>query len=215
MRFGVRRACSALTLLAATLAAGCGGMPTAPNPDNGVLTLTITPADTAVTSLQLDSAALEVENLSVLGDVAPDSRSMIAKANIDLLSAGSRFTFTMLPQGVYSRVRFNIHHVVFQGTWRGVQVQCQIEIGDDGVGGIVDLRTATGGELAPGHDVTLPVTLDVGSWFADNLLDAAVQSGGNIQIDEYNNTAIGQQLATRALSSFTLSDGSSTTTPLQ
>lgn len=205
MRLGLRQAWATTALVGAALAAGCGQAPGTANPPDGVLTLEITPADTTVASLQLSSATLRVENVSVFGDTAPDSRSMLSNANIDLLSAGSRFTFTMLPEGVYSRVRFALERVELQGTWRGTPLQAQLEAEDDGGANVVDLRSA-GAELAPGHDVTLSVSLDVGSWFAGALLDQAVASSGSIRIDEYDNTTVGQTLVSRVLGSFSLAD---------
>ena len=192
-----------IVALVAGALAGCGGNPGGnPPPDAGTLTLTITPTSPATSPLALQQARLKLDNVSLVGDVVPDGRSMLSDVSIDLLSSGMSFAFTMLPQGVYSRVRFTVDNVAMQGTWRGVPLTIQLEPLDGSSIGVVDLRSSAGVEVAPGHDVTIPVVIDAASWFGGALLDSATQSSGQIVVDANNNVAIVQQLLSRIAPSF-------------
>lgn len=202
MRVGLKRAGGAVALLAAALA-GCGNPPGRTNPDPGVLTLTLRPGSPAVSGLQLDAARMELEHLEILGDVPAGDRATLPSAEVDLLGAPSRYVFSMLPQGVYSRVRASLDHLELQGSWRGMPLHVDVE-GEDH--GLIDLRTASAAELAPGHDVTLDADIDVGSWFAGDLLDQATAIGGQIEIDEYVNGGVGAELVARAVASVSLED---------
>ena len=122
---------------------------------------------------------MAIENLTVIGDVAPDGRSMLSDFDLDLLGATRSFTFDMLPQGVYSRITFRIDAIHAQGSWRGVPLTIQIEP-EDGTPSNVDLRSSSGVELTAGHDATLTVRVDAGSWFAGDVLDSAAQSSSQI-----------------------------------
>jgi hypothetical protein len=198
-----RRSWGRVAALAAALAlTGCGNGPVTP-PDEGVLTLRFVPTSPAVSPLALSSSRLTIENLTLLGDVAPDGRSMLSELTIDLLSSGVSFMFTMLPQGLYSRVRFSVDKVVLEGSWRGVPLHVQLEVDN---APIVDLRSAAGVEVGPAQDVLLAIRIDGASWFAGNLLDTAVVASGEIVIDSGNNLTIGEQLLARVAASFSLDD---------
>jgi len=203
-RIGVRSGCVGALLVAAALLSGCGQSPGMQPPAGGVLTLNLAPSAPSVSGLSLSSAKIQIENLTVIGDVASGHAS-VSELSLDLLGATQSFTFDMLPQGVYSRVDFRVDSLQAQGTWRGVPLQIQLEPGD-GSAATVDLRSSSGMELAAGHDVTFTVSVDGGSWFAGNLLDSATQSSSQIVVDQYNNTSIGSQILMRALASFTLHD---------
>ncbi|HEX8952021.1 MAG TPA: hypothetical protein VF945_09260, partial [Polyangia bacterium] len=95
-----------MLLAAATLLPGCTHSPGTQPPPDGVLTLNIDPAPVAVSNLVLQSARMQIEKLTVIGDTVPDGRSMLAEIVVDLLAAARSFSFGMLPQGVYSRVTF-------------------------------------------------------------------------------------------------------------
>ena len=203
MRVRLKWAWGAVALLAAALA-GCGNPPGQGNaPDPGVLTLTLRPTDTTVDGLALASATMRLEHVEILGDVPAGDRSMLSSAEVDLLGAPSQYVFSMLPQGVYSRVRAAIDHLRLQGSWRGTPLRIDVEGEDQG---LIDLRTATAQELGPGHDVMLTASIDVGSWFAGALLDQATPFAGQILIDEYDNHGVGTELAARAIASVTLAD---------
>ena len=45
----------------------------------------------------------------MFGDVAPNGRSMLSSVQLDLLGQPQSYSFDMLPQGLYSRVRFNVN----------------------------------------------------------------------------------------------------------
>jgi hypothetical protein len=199
------RSCARLqvaTLLTVLALCGCRAAPGSAAPPAGVLTLSLTPSLTTSTELQL-SGHLEIENLTVLGDVAPDARSMLLEFALDVMAA-RKFSFAMLPQGVYSGVHFLVGEVQLQGSWRGVPLRVQLD-SDQGLA-VVDLRASAGVELSPGHDAELPITVAVDSWFAGNLLDSASQSASQIVIDATNNAAIASQLLTRIAASFALHD---------
>jgi len=195
------------SLLAACLGAfalaGCHGLGGTTPPADGVLTVRITPAPLAVDPLVAQSAKLQIEKLTVLGDVAPDGRAMVSEFNLDLRSSGAAFTLTMLPQGLYSRVRFNIDHFALQGTWRGMPLQISVE--HEEAGAAIDLRSA-GVEVTPGHDAELVVGVDSSTWFADNLLDSATVEGGQIAVDGSHNTALAATLTARLATGYTLQD---------
>jgi hypothetical protein len=194
-----RRSCRALVALVAV--AGCHGQVGAPPPPDGVLTLSIAASASPAEPLQLTSASLGIERLTVLGDVAPDARAMVAEAHIDLLSTGKTLTFMMLPQGLYSRVQFRFEELSLQGSWRGTPLSVHL---DSDNGELVDLRSAAGVEVTPGHDGSFAVTVDDNSWFAGDLLDSATQAQGQILVDALDNTAVGSQLFARVPASFSL-----------
>jgi hypothetical protein len=200
---GLRRGLRAAAFAGAASLAGCGGVVGGPPPPaDGTLTLTITPGSASVSQLTLASASVHLEGISVIGDVAPDGRSMISDLQIDALStAGTSVKLATIPQGVYSHVRFKVEHTSAQGTWRGMPLSVSLE-SDDGTP--VDLSSSAAVDVAPGHDGTFSVTLDVASWFAGALLDGATPVSGQITVDNGNNSAIGSQLKSRVAASFAL-----------
>jgi hypothetical protein len=183
--------------------AGCGGIVGGPPPPHdGTLTLSFTPSAASVSQLTLASAGVHLEGISVIGDVAPDGRSMISDLQIDALSTtGTSVKLPTIPQGVYSRVRFKVEHTSVQGTWRGMPLSMSLE-SDDGTP--VDLSSSAAVDVAPGHNGTFSVTLDVASWFAGQLLDGATAVSGQITVDNANNATIGSQLKSRVAASFAL-----------
>ncbi len=206
MRAGrsIRSGCVGALLLAASVACGCGQSPGSQPPADGVLTVDIQPAPVSVSGLVLSSAHMQLENVTVIGD---SSNGRLGEVSLDLLAAARMFTLDMLPQGVYSRVTFRVDSWEAQGTWRGVPLQIQLESGDGSTTANVDLRSSSGVELSAGHDVTLTVTVDAGSWFAGDLLDSATQSSSGIVIDGVtNNPSVGATLASRVAASFALQD---------
>lgn len=203
-RKGVRSGFVGALLVAAALLSGCGQSAGMQPPAGGVLTLDLTPSPISVSGLSLQSAKVQIEGLTVIGDIT-SARANPSELSLDLLGAMSSVTFDMLPQGVYSRVDFRVDSLEAQGTWRGVQLQVQVET-PDGAPATVDLRSSSGMELGAGHDVTFTVTVDGGSWFAGNILDSATQTSSQIVVDQYNNTSIGSQILMSALASFTLHD---------
>lgn len=204
-RHSLQRFVAAASLLGASALVGCGN-PSGSGPPAGTLTVDVTPTVSAVSGLHITSGKMQIEGLTVLGDVAPDGRSMISEFNLDLLSSGASFSLSMLPQGVYSRVRFTVDHANVAGTWRDVPLTIAIEGGDDGgSASVVDLRS-DGVEVAPGHDGTLALGVDAGSWFAGNILDGAPAVQNQIVIDGSHNAAVAAQLLARIPASFTLQD---------
>ena len=193
-----------LTVVAALV--GCGGPPTNPPPTNGALTLSVTASPTAVPGLVVSSGGMQIDGLTVLGDVAPDSRSTVREFSLDLTSTkGAAFTLSMLPQGVYSRVRLAVGHVDLQGSWRGIPLHLQFETEDDN-GAWVDLRAADSVELAPGVNAGFALSVDHGAWFAGNLLDSATITQSQILVDYANNASLTAQIVSRLPGSFALHD---------
>lgn len=174
-------------------------------PGLGSLLVTISPSSTPVANLQLQSASLHFQNLSVFGDVAPNGRSMLSSAQLDLLGQPMTYSFEMLPQGLYSRVRFNVSEAQIQGSWRGHPLQIGIESDDLG-GAVIDLRSPSGVEVQPGQDGSFAVAESLSAWFDGNLLDSATpDANGKITINDDVNRAVASQLSAKMVASFTLS----------
>ncbi|MDB4966526.1 MAG: hypothetical protein JWN44_2215 [Myxococcales bacterium] len=171
-------------------------------PKPGQLTLTFTPAPPAVPNLTLDSGTMHIERINVLGDAPPPMHMPpVQSFDLDVLSPGTSLTFTMLPPGVYSRVQLMFSNVQLQGSWRGTPFSARVASFRPLP---VDLRSATGKELAHDENVSFTVGVDVTSWFAANLLDSAAPSAGQLVIDEQNNGAVGAELMMRIGRSFSL-----------
>lgn len=201
------RGLRAAAFAGAAALAGCGPKPGGPPPPpNGTLTVDFAPSHGAVTNLTLSSASVHLEGITVIGDVTPDGRSMISDLSIDALGSGVAQTLSAIPQGVYSRVRFKLEHAAAQGTWRGMPFSYSVENDDGSRVAPVDLSSRSGVDVAPGHDGTFTVTLDVASWFANAILDGATAAGGQITIGGSNNSAVAQQITARVAGSFALHD---------
>ena len=198
-RHSLTRLAAAASLTALT---GCGNPGGSNGPQPGTLTVDVKPAASAVAGLTLTSGKMEIEGLTVYGDVTPDGRSMVQEFSLDLVSPGATFSLSMLPQGVYSRVRFAVDGVSVAGTWKTTPFTVALEGGDNNV---IDLRS-NGVEVGPGQNVGLSVGVDPGSWFANNLLDGATVSSQQIVVNSLSNGAVGAQLLARIPASFTLQD---------
>jgi hypothetical protein len=188
----------------ATLA-GCSGTVGHSAPVNGALTVDFMPRSATLANLTLLAASVHLESVAVLGDVTPDARSMIADVSVDALGPGESTKLATIPQGVYSRVRFNVEHLAVQGTWRNLSLSVQLD-NDDSSALPVDLSSPDGVDVTPGHDGTVTVTIDVAGWFGNALLDGATAAGGQIVVDRANNVAVAQKLRTNVATSFALQD---------
>jgi hypothetical protein len=207
-RRSLSRFAAAASLWGAAVLGGCSGQTGGNGPPPGTLTVDVRPTVSAVAGLQLSSGHVQIEGLTVLGDVAPDGRSMVSEFDLDVLSSGASFSLSMLPQGVYSRVRFSVDHATAAGSWRGMPLTVALEPTDDNGASVVDLRS-NGVEVAPGHDGELAVGVDAGAWFAGNVLDGAAPDQGQIVVDGSHNTAVASQIISSLLGSFTLQDSAS------
>lgn len=205
-------ALAAFGVLALVAASGCTPA-TMPPPASGTFTFDLLPTVPAPGDLVITSGHLKLEQVMVLGDVTPDDRSMLDEIDLDLLQPGRSFTFSMLPQGLYSSVRFSIDHLELQGSWKGVPLQISVEPDD----AVVNLRSPIGQEVGPGSSAHFSVTFDVGAWFAGNLLDSAQVASGQIAINGQTNAALAKQLMTQVLASFALDQpaASAAAAPLQ
>jgi hypothetical protein len=185
------------------LLTGCGNAPGGTMPPNpGALLITFTPAPVSVANLQLSSASVQIEALSVFGDVAPNGQSMLRESQVDALDAPTTFTFAMVPQGLYSRVRFNASEIAIDGSWRGHPLHVAVDMD---LGSLVDLRSSSGTEVQPGQDGTLPLDVNAGPWFDGNLLDqATVDATGAITLNALSNTSVASLLFARVAPSFSL-----------
>lgn len=192
-------------LCAVTALAGvaCGPPGGTQPPKPGALTLTLHPTVPSSSGLVVKGGALRVEQLSVFGDVAPDPRGMVSDASVPWLS-GLQLTFSELPPGLYSRVRFVVDEITLEGTWAGAPLKLKLEL--DGALR-VDLRSPTGVELAPGHDAALTVSIAAGGWLDGVALDAAEREGGEIRLDDNHNLGLLDDIAAHVgASSFSLGD---------
>ena len=179
--------------------AGCGGPDDRPRA--GELSVTFIPLPASVPELQLTSATMRLSHIGVFGNapppVGPPPPNDLA---FDALDGGVRRDF-MLPPGIYSRVQLAYENVVINGTWRGTPFQVRLAMMR---GFPIDLRATVGRALSVDNDVAFVVDVDVGSWFAGNLLDGAVASGGQIICDPLTNPAITMELGMRIGRSFVL-----------
>jgi len=198
-----------LVTLAALALAGCGPPDHHDNP--GVLTVSFTPAPPSLPELTLTSATLLVGRIQPVGNRPPPPPPMLLPPPLSIdatATTPAMRVFDMLPPGVYSRVQFaldsdrpDIPDVALAGTWRGTPFTAPLGM----FGGTpIEVRATTGAELEPGHDATLAVRIDVGSWFAGNLLDQAMPSGGQILCDMSNNPQVAGALLMRVVQSFSL-----------
>lgn len=182
--------------------------------DAGKLTITFAPQGITTADLVITAAELHVARLQVFGDVPP-SGPPIDPDQLDLdptATSATPLVYTMLRQGLYSRVRFDVAHVTVDGTWRGTPLS--VELGRPPMGGPgggppdanqVDLRSSVGKDLGPDEDVDFTVTLDGNGWFAGAVLDTAMSSSGEIRCNLDENRSLADMLFARVLASFTLS----------
>jgi hypothetical protein len=190
-------------LCAATAVASACGPPGATQPPKpGALTLNLRPTPPTRSGLTVHGGAMKLEQLSVFGDVAPDPRGMLSDATVPWAS-GLALTFTELPPGLYSRVRFSVDEIAIEGTFDGAPLRVNLEL----EGLRVDLRSPTGVELSPGHDAALTVTIAAGGWLDGVALESAERDGGEIRLDENHNRDLLDDIAARiGAASFSLGD---------
>jgi hypothetical protein len=180
--------------------AACGPAATMPPPNPGTLTLKWLPVSPSAPQPSLTIESLTLEDVTVFGDVAPSGSSIVREINVSLLGTPSPLVFNTLPQGLYSRIRFLVNEIHIEGTYNGIPLHIQFE----SESAIVDLRSSTGQEVLPEHDGAFSISIDDNSWFANQLLDGATQTSGQIVISSLSNPTIAQTLATRIASSFSL-----------
>src|SRR5262245_4061797 len=90
-------------VLALATVAGCGDDPTPPpGPDAGTISLVFAPTAPQAAGLALEQARLKIEAVSVIGDLTPDSRTMLGETEIDMLGPPQSYVFDQAPQGLYS-----------------------------------------------------------------------------------------------------------------
>lgn len=171
-----------------------------PNP--GVLSVTVTPPAISVDALTVSSAKVPLLGFSVLGNAGqPDARSMLDEVD---LAPGmmADYSFSMLPQGLYSAVGFTLGGSTFDGAWRGMPLHVHLEHDDHGTA--IEVRSQSGAEIAPGQNGGFTFAVDTNSWFAGNLLDGATVAGGEINVGDNSNDVVAEQLAHRIAASFSL-----------
>jgi hypothetical protein len=177
----------------------CGG-PDAHHP--GKLTLSVLPSAASTPDLVLTRATMRLEHVQVFGNVPPPRPPPPIDLSFDALASGGvSQMFAHLPPGVYSRVQLSVDDVMIEGTWRGTPFTARFMMFG---GAPVDLRSLSGHELTPDDDLDLIVTVDVSSWFAGNLLDSAMATGGQITCDGLNNQPVTMELIDRIRRSFAL-----------
>jgi hypothetical protein len=207
MRMGVGIRMLSTSLLAIAGLTGCGGG--SAGVAEGRLAMTVAPMPPALAGLALSDAGLLLEQLTVLGDVEPDWRSMAGEVRVDLLGGAQSVGFASLPQGYYSKVRFTIEAPTLDGSWQGAPLHVRLfDVGYDDEAR-VELRLPSGVDVEPGRDAQLDITLDVGSWFGAADLDgAAREPNGDLLVDRAHNAALQALMQSRVFPSCTLSDAS-------
>jgi hypothetical protein len=189
-------------LLFALALAACGP-PIAPDP--GVLTVTFTPTKPQNPDVQLTTAKMRLDRVMVFGNqpppMPPPGPPMPMGFDFDALSTGMSLVYTKLPQGLYSRVQFDLLNVVMDGTWKGTPFHARLATFRPVP---ADARSPVAKELGPGRDVSFTVTVDEDSWFANGVLEMAMQSGGMILYDEVSNPTLSMQLLDQVRRSFKL-----------
>src|SRR5262249_23158520 len=102
---------------------------------------------------------------------------MLGETEIDMLGPPQPHVFAQAPQGLYSRVRFELNEVRFRGEYGSNQVQAQI----DKYVATIDLRDPIGRKVGPGQSAIFTVTFDGTAWL-DDLLAHAESSDNQILI---------------------------------
>ena len=194
----VRLYATVVALIGVTACADNGTKPPPP-PGVGQLTLVFTPTAPQATGLTLTSATVHLEGVSVIGDLAPDPRTMLGETGVDMLGAAQPHVFDMAPQGLYSRVHFRLEESSFQGSYNGTPIQALIEYEMS-----IDLRDPVGQEVFPGHDAVFTLSFEGTAWFG-NLLSQTVPASGKLTIDSLtNNTTIAMQIAQNVAAAISL-----------
>ena len=140
-----------------------------------------------------------LEGVSVIGDLAPDPRTMLGETSVDMLGAAQPHVFDMAPQALYSRVHFLLEEISFQGMYNGTPIHALFEHETS-----IDLRDPVGQEVFPGHDAVFTLSFEGTAWFG-NLLAQAVPANGQITIDALtNNTTIATQIAQNVAAAISL-----------
>ncbi|HWE31286.1 MAG TPA: hypothetical protein VHB97_24945 [Polyangia bacterium] len=189
-------------LLCASAAAAACGPGHEPHP-SGTLTIVFAPMPANVASLTLSSAMLVVDRIEPIGNVPPPpGPPPILHVPIDATStAEATVDFPHLPQGIYSRLEFSVDNVAVAGSWRGTPFTVSIDMFG---GAEIDLRSNVGVPIGPDEGATMTVGVDVSGWFAGDVLDNAMVSGGQITCDAQNNPAVTAQLSSQVAASFSL-----------
>lgn len=185
--------------------AGCGGeVSPPPPPGTGRLSLTFSPTPPSATGLTLSKASVRVEQMAVLGDVAPSDHTTLSETELDMLGSARELWFDKVPQGLYSLIKFEVTRIELQGEYReGSSDPKQLE-GQINLSAWANLRCPAGVEVAPDQVGLFGILIDGGHWFAGVPLDQAQESDGQIKIDDQNNVAIGQAIAANVVVSFAL-----------
>ncbi len=195
---------------------GAGG------PASGVATIGFAPkALNLPPYISLTSAKATLDHLQLIGNVPPPpppgsqpppgghppppdgSRPPMVSVDLDALSTAvpSSAMIQDLPQGLYSRVRFNIGRINLLGTARGTVFHVSLKP----FGTVVDVRASTPQELGLDKDVSFQVAVDPNIWFPPYLFDGAMlDDRGEIVCDDVSNVQIGATLTQAVGSSFSL-----------
>jgi hypothetical protein len=186
-------------LIGALLAGACGPPP---QPMNSTLTVAFAPKTASVADLTLSKATLVVSHVQPIGNAPPQNPPPPVMLTIDALSStGASLPFDHPPPGLYSRVQFSVDDVEIDGTWRGTPVHAMVGMFG---GNQVGLRAPSGHELDEGMSVTLTVDIDVGAWFAGDVLDGASMNGGQLECDMQSAPPCAGRLSMQIDQSFTL-----------
>ncbi len=185
--------------------AGCGGeVSPPPPPGTGRLSLTFAPTPPSAPGLTLGKASVRVEQMAVLGDVAPSAHATLSETEFDMLGSPREVSFDQVPQGLYSLIKFEVTRVELQGSYRESSSDPKQLEGQINLSAWVNLRCPAGVEVAPDHVGLFDILMDGGHWFAGVPLDQLQDSDGQIKIDDQYNVGIGQAIAANVAVSFAL-----------
>jgi hypothetical protein len=186
------------------LVAGCGGGSAAPAQSTGAATVGFAAQPLPSGPLTLDGATLELEDLSLFGDVQAAPGFMLPDVSVNVLAPSTPLRMDGLPQGVYSRLRFSVESLQTTGHWRDRSLVVDLVDRDDDDDVVADLRAPAGRELTAGQTVSFSVTIDVAGWFAGIDLDQADVDDDRIRLGGGHNGALVQSLLAALPGSFQL-----------
>jgi hypothetical protein len=202
----ISAAVSALALGAtlATSLGGCSGSTASPTVDGGnveahQLSLGFSLGAPALAGLELTAGMLELERVSVFGDVAADERTVVRHFLLSVPKDKRDQIFPDAPFGLYSRVQAGPLELHAQGSWRGTPLDIDLENTDLSV----DLRGAAL-DYSPEQSARFEIVIDAGAWFDAAALDDARVSFGKIRVSSTQNTDLAASIVSGMRGSVTL-----------
>jgi hypothetical protein len=181
------------------LALGCssGGQKSEP----GVATIDFVPTLPTDTNLVLSSGDMHLSHIALAGTTPPPASPPMVQLDLDLESPGGVAMLDGLDPGTYSIVLIEYHAVMLAGTWKGTPFTAHVEPVDTPQ---VHVTAPMGQALGENENVAFTTDIDVGAWFAGDLLDSATVENGTIQIDYQHNMTLANTIAMSVSQSFSV-----------